>query len=137
MTRKRIVIICLGLFLLILGGLVIKQNFHPSNSKARQFSDSFVSNILANKSSETYSQLSSDAQTEDTSDSWAAKVQKLSDFFKGSQQTYEATTNSSLGTKVTYKIEGPDGNYVLTVITKDQDGQSVVQLFNSELQAVE
>lgn len=121
---------------IMIAGVIIFGPKKDESSKAKRVSDNFVKEVVAGQADESYKLFSTDSKGFTTPDTWRATVARIKSNYKGEATTVETTQPESTTKPEThqfkYTVAATDGgNYVLSVMMTDSDGQWQVLQFNS------
>jgi preprotein translocase subunit SecG len=133
--RKKILLIAVVFIVIILAlSLLSSLHTHSIQAASRKASDTFLNDILNDKSSAAYALLTSQAQKDSPSDTWSQNVAQVSDFFLNEQPTYTGETITGTQKIYTYSITGLDGKYTFTVLVTQENAVWRVVSYASNLQ---
>jgi hypothetical protein len=96
-------------------------------------SDTFLNNILADKTTPAYNLLTPAAQKNEPQTSWVPAIAQLSSFFLNEQPTYTGVASTSAIAVYSYSIQGLDGAYIINIKLQPEGNTWLVQSYTSSL----
>jgi hypothetical protein len=133
--RKKVMLVVILLIVLVIGFSATKFFSSQSQKSAVQtVSDTFISDTLGRKPTESYALFTSDEKSKLDKSIWATQVNFLSSFFAGKSPNLQSNDGTESLRFLTYKVAGADGTYNLVVTLAQQDTSWQVQSFTSTLE---